>query len=161
MEVSVPDAVADEVVLLPPLFMDDPERFLILHAPSRATKGASSPFQVGADRVRAAPAARLANGREQRVCLLALDGDRQYDAGASFEILPSLLDMGGAVMPFRDFRLVAGGGRRGRLSPVRAGVHADRRRRPATTACACACATRLRPGGRVVPVGAGGVTSAR
>ena len=105
MEVSIPETTANEVVLLPPMFMDDPERWLILQAPSRATKGFSSPFQVAKNAFAPRPRPTLANGREQRICLLALDGNRQYDAGASFEILPSLLDTGGAVVPFGDFRL--------------------------------------------------------
>lgn len=105
MEVSIPETVPHEVVLLPPMFMDDPERWLILQAPSRATKGLSSPFQVARNAFAPRPRPILTNGREERVCLLALDGNRQYDAGASFEIVPSLLDTGGVVMPFNDFRL--------------------------------------------------------
>jgi VWFA-related protein len=129
MEVSIPQTVPNEVVLLPPMFMDDPERWLILQAPSRATKGPSSPFQVGHNAFAPRPRPVIANGREERVCLLALDGSRQYDAGASFEILPSLLDTGGGVVPFGDFRLtqaVAGddGYRRFVLSFTPAGIGA-------------------------------------
>jgi hypothetical protein len=105
MEVSIPERTSNEVVLLPPMFMDDPARWLILQAPSRATRASSSPFQVAQDVFAPRPRPVIANGREERVCLLALDGNRQYDAGASFEIVPSLLDGGGAVVPFGDFRL--------------------------------------------------------
>jgi VWFA-related protein len=105
MEVSIPETVPNEVVLLPPMFMDDPERWLILQAPSRATKGSTSPFQVARNAFAPRPRPVIANGREERVCLLALDGNRQYDAGASFEIVPALLDGGGGVVPFGDFRL--------------------------------------------------------
>lgn len=105
MEVSIPQAMPNEVVLLPPLFMDDADRWLIVHAPSKGTKVPGSPFQVARDVFAPRPRPTLTNGREQRVCLLALDGNRQYDAGASFEILPSLLDSGGLVVPFSDFRL--------------------------------------------------------
>jgi hypothetical protein len=105
MEVSIPETTPNEVVLLPPMFMDDPERWLILQAPSRATKATSSPFQVARSAFAPRPRPILANGREERICLLALDGNRQYDAGASFEILPSLLDTDGGVVPFGDFRL--------------------------------------------------------
>ncbi len=105
MEVSIPERTPNEVVLLPPMFMDDPARWLILQAPSRATKASSSPFQVAHDVFAPRPRPVIANGREERVCLLALDGNRQYDAGASFEIVPSLLDGGGGLVPFGDFRL--------------------------------------------------------
>jgi VWFA-related protein len=106
MEVSIPDTTPNEVVLLPPMFMDDAERWLILHAPSRGTKAPPSPFQVAQSVFAPRPRPTLTNGREQRVCLLALDGNRQYDAGASFEINPSLLDTGGSAIPFGDFRLM-------------------------------------------------------
>jgi VWFA-related protein len=105
MEVSIPETVPNEVVLLPPMFMDDPERWLILQAPSRATKGPASPFQVARSAFAPRPRPVISNGREERVCLLALDGNRQYDAGASFEIVPALLDNVGGVVPFGDFRL--------------------------------------------------------
>ncbi|HET9314744.1 MAG TPA: hypothetical protein VFQ51_04105, partial [Vicinamibacteria bacterium] len=105
MEVSIPQTVPNEVVLLPPMFMDDPQRWLILQAPSRTTKALTSPFQVAHDAFAPRPRPVIANGREERVCLLALDGNRQYDAGASFEIVPALLDHAGGVVPFGDFRL--------------------------------------------------------
>lgn len=105
MEVSVPEASAREVVLLPPLFMDDPQRFLVVQAPSFATQGTGSPFRVGASAFTPRPRPVVANGREQRVCVLAQDGGRAYDAGASFEILPTLVDQAGVPLPFRDFRL--------------------------------------------------------
>ena len=38
--------------------------------------------------------------------MLTQDGNRQYDAGASFEIVPALLDQSGSVLPFGDFRLM-------------------------------------------------------
>ena len=105
MEISIPEARPNEVVVLPPLFMDDPEHWLILQAPSRETRSSTSPFRVAQDAFAPRPRPSIANGREQRVCLLALDGNRQFDAGASFDIVPALLDAQGAVMPFKDFRL--------------------------------------------------------
>jgi VWFA-related protein len=105
MEVSVPEASPGEVVLLPPLFMADPQRFLVLPAPSSGTRTAGSPFRVGAEAFAPRPRPVVANGREQRVCLLAQDGGRAYDAGTSFEILPTLVDAAGTSVPFGDFRL--------------------------------------------------------
>ena len=89
MEVSIPDTVPNEVVLLPPMFMDDPDE---LADPARAVprppRAPASPFQVARSAFAPRPRPVIANGREERVCLLALDGNRQYDAGASFEIVP-------------------------------------------------------------------------
>ena len=88
----------------------------------------------------------VANGREQRVCLLAQDGGRAYDAGASFEILPTLVDAAGRVGAVRRLPAVAGGGGRRRLPALRPELHAVGRRRRATTACASASATRRAAG---------------
>ncbi|MET0554510.1 MAG: VWA domain-containing protein [Vicinamibacteria bacterium] len=105
MEVAVPEAAPGEVALLPPRFMDDPQRFVVLQAPSSATRGTGSPFRVGAVAFVPRPRPVVANGREQSVCLLAQDGGRAYDAGGSFEILPALVDAAGATVPLGDFRL--------------------------------------------------------
>jgi hypothetical protein len=105
MEVSVPEAAPGEVVLLPPLFMDDPQRFLVVQAPSSASLSTGSPFRVGAAAFTPRPRPVAANGREQRVCVLAQDVGRAYDAGTSFEIVPSLVDAAGAPVAIADLRL--------------------------------------------------------
>jgi VWFA-related protein len=106
LEVTIPETAPAEVTVLPPLFMDDAEKWVIVNAPSRGTRAASSPFRVAQNAFAPRPRPRLANGREERICLLAQDGNRQYDAGASFEIVPALLDQAGSVLPFGDFRLM-------------------------------------------------------
>src|SRR5207237_1335645 len=80
------------------LFMDDPERWVVVDAPSHAAHPPESPFRVE-DEVfvpRAQPS--LANGRTDRVCLLAYDGGRAYDPGASFEIKPQLVTSDGTAV---------------------------------------------------------------
>jgi hypothetical protein len=78
-------------MLFPPLFMDNPARWVVLDASSRAPNPPESPFRVADELF--APRARptLANGRTDRVCLLAYDGGRAYDPGASFEIKSQLV----------------------------------------------------------------------
>lgn len=106
MEVTIPETTPAEVTVLPPLFMDDAEKWVIMNAPSRGTRVSSSPFRVAQSAFAPRPRPLLTNGQEQRICLLAQDGNRQYDAGASFEIVPALLDQAGSVLPFGDFRLM-------------------------------------------------------
>jgi VWFA-related protein len=86
LEVNLPRFDSREVMLFPPLFMDDPSAWVVLDAPSHTADAPSSPFRIGGELF--APRARpsLANGRTARVCLLAFDGGRGYDPGASFQI---------------------------------------------------------------------------
>lgn len=106
MEVSVPEVSPAEVELLPPLFMDDPASFVVLQAPSSGARAAAgSPFRVGASAFTPRPRPVIGNGREHRVCVLAQDRGRAYDAGASFEIVPTLLDASGAPVRAGDIRL--------------------------------------------------------
>jgi VWFA-related protein len=96
LEVTMPAFDEGEVMLFPPLFMDQPARWLILDAPSPASKGAVSPFQVDKEPFTPITRPLLANGRTSSWCLMAFDGGRKYDPGASFEIKPSLVDKQGA-----------------------------------------------------------------
>jgi len=95
LEVSVPTFDAQEVFLSPPLFMDAPDRWVILEVQSRASQGLSEqPFKAG-ETFTPKVEPQLVNGQEQRVCVLAFDAARRYDPGASFEIEPRLLDGAG------------------------------------------------------------------
>jgi len=110
-EVSVPPFDTKEVLLFPPLFMDDPARWVILEAASRETKGVESPFYVASDAFTPRGGPRLVNGRPESVCLLAFDGGAHYDPGASFEIRPQLLAKDGTAVSLGRFevaRAVAG-----------------------------------------------------
>lgn len=90
LDVTVPDFDPAEVLLFPPLFMDEPKEWLILEAPSRSAARPMMPFLVAGETFTARARASLANGRIQRVCLMAWDAGRAYDPGASFEIKPQL-----------------------------------------------------------------------
>jgi VWFA-related protein len=98
LDITVPNFDPSEVLLFPPLIMDEPADWVILPAPSRSLPHPVSPFHVAAEAFtpRARPA--LANGRTDRVFLLAFDGGRGYDPGASFEIKPQLVDASGTAV---------------------------------------------------------------
>jgi VWFA-related protein len=105
LEVTVPPFEATEgVMLFPPLFMDDPNDWLILQA-RPPDEGAGTPFEVGGSPFTARARPRLENGRAESLCLLAFDGAAQYDPGASFEIRAQLLDERGAPVPAGDLRI--------------------------------------------------------
>lgn len=95
LDLSIPPLVPGEVVLLPPFVMDDRHRWLVLEAASPAARVPESPFRVGAEPFTPRARPRLANGKTESICLLAFDGGRHYDPGASFEIKPQLLDASG------------------------------------------------------------------
>jgi VWFA-related protein len=105
LEVTLPPFDRGHVLLFPPLFMDDPQRWIVLQAPSRSTQAAESPFQVAADAFTPRTRPRLVNGEAQSVCLLAFDGGARYDPGASFEIKPQLVDSSGTPVPVGRFQL--------------------------------------------------------
>jgi VWFA-related protein len=107
LAVTVPAFQAGSgVALFPPLFMDDPKSWLVLHARSMRTTGDRSPFVV--DEAPFVPRARprLRNGLAQRVCLLAFDGGVRFDPGTSFEIKPALLDREGEVVSVGKFQVL-------------------------------------------------------
>jgi VWFA-related protein len=113
LEVTVPSFDEGGVMLFPPLFMDDPAQWVVVHAPSRGEAGAPSPFRLA--EAPFAPRARpsVENGRATSVCLLAFDGAAQRDPGASFELRPQMLAADGspvAVGGFRVERSLAEGG---------------------------------------------------
>lgn len=94
-EVVVP--AFDGLVLAPPLFMDDPARWLAVQAPSRQTGTVDLPFHVGTDVFAPRSEVRLANGRTDSVVVMAYTGQAKYGEGAQFEIKAQLLKDGTAV----------------------------------------------------------------
>ena len=122
LDVNVPVFDASEVLLLPPLFMDAPAEWVILKAPSRS-QPALAPFVMGGEEFTPRARPLLVNGRDENVCLLAYDGGRRYDPGASFEIRPSLLDASGAAVPTGRFQMFERPGRGRRLPALRAPLH--------------------------------------
>jgi VWFA-related protein len=106
MEVTVPAFDPSEVMLAPPMLVEDPAPWLIVNATSRASAGPASPFAVGDAAFTPRPAGRLRLGQAASVLLIAYDAGRQYDPGASFEIKPALLDAAGIQVPAGKFILV-------------------------------------------------------
>jgi VWFA-related protein len=98
LEVTVPELDPAEVQLFPPLFMGDPADLVVLQAHSRSTREPLSPFVVGTEAFVPRPKPTLVNGRAETVCLLAFDGGRRFDPGASFEIKPKLVDHAGQAV---------------------------------------------------------------
>jgi VWFA-related protein len=94
------------VALFPPLFMDDPKGWVVLHARSVRTTGDRSPFVVDQDPFVPQARPRLRNGEAQRVCLLAFDGGVRFDPGTSFEIKPALVDHDGEVVSVGKFQVL-------------------------------------------------------
>ncbi len=105
LEVELPSFEASGVMLFPPLFMDDPQGWVVLRPASRSTPNHASPFRVADSEFVPRARPRAANGRATSVCLLAFDGGARYDPGASFEIRPQLLDADGAAVSVGGFRL--------------------------------------------------------
>jgi len=96
MDVTVP-AFTDRL-LYPPLFMDDPGRWIVVQATSRSGAPVESPLRVGPDAFAPRMNASLANGRSESVCVMTFDGGRSYEAGAQFQIGAQLINAeGGAV----------------------------------------------------------------
>ena len=116
---------AGEVVLLPPLFMDDPQR---LAGPAGAvvarTSGDDSPFRVAAERVHAAPAP-AARERARAARLPAGAGRRPRLRRGRVVRDPAVAHgRGRRAGAVRRLPAVAGGGRRRRLPPLRPELHA-------------------------------------
>ena len=116
-------------MLSPPMLVEDPSPWLILHAASRGSAGPASPFVVGPTAFHAAARGASASGSPSSVLLMAYDAGRQYDPGASFEIKPALVRCRGRDRRGGEVRPGQGGGRGRRLPSVPPPDHA--RRHPA------------------------------
>jgi len=96
LDLNLPAFDSADVMLFPPLFMDDPAAWIVIDAPSRSAVRVDSPFRVAQEPFAPRVRPSMANGRTERVCLIAFDGGRAYDPGASFEIKPQLVAADGA-----------------------------------------------------------------
>jgi VWFA-related protein len=96
LDLNLPTFDSPDVMLFPPLFMDDPALWVVIDAPSRGASPPESPFHVADEPFVPRVRPSMANGRTERVCLIAFDGGRAYDPGASFEIKPQLVAADGA-----------------------------------------------------------------
>lgn len=94
--VSLPSFEPGQVVLLPPLFMDDPTAWLSLKVPSRKNAEPEMPFRVEGELFVPRGRPRLVNGTPSRVCVMAFSGS--LDPKATFEIRSQLLDAAGKTV---------------------------------------------------------------
>ena len=98
-EVTVPGFEPGNLVLYPPLFMDDPSKRLVLPAASRVTGGLPDmPFHLGDAFFTPKMQPHLSNGRTDSVCVMAFDGGARYESGAEFQIKAQLLDGDGTAV---------------------------------------------------------------
>jgi VWFA-related protein len=74
LQLQMPAFDDDDVVLSPPLAMDDPRARLVLPAPSRRLPQLEIPFRLGETPFTAEPLPTLANGASREVCLMAWAG---------------------------------------------------------------------------------------
>jgi VWFA-related protein len=93
LDVTVP--AFTERLLYPPLFMDDPARWLVVQASSRSGAPVETPLRVGEDAFTPRMNASLTNGRSDSVCVMTFDGGRSYDPGAQFQIGAQLINAEG------------------------------------------------------------------
>ena len=70
----VPSFAGENVVLSPPLFMDDPRARLVIATPSRANQDFQIPFRLGETPFTAQASPVLRNGEAREVCLLVHGG---------------------------------------------------------------------------------------
>jgi VWFA-related protein len=96
VRLEMPAFATADVVLSPPLVMDDPRARLVVPAPSKRLPQLEIPFRVGETPFTAEPMPTLANGATQDVCLLAWGGGASDAAG---EIQARLVDASGAERP--------------------------------------------------------------
>jgi VWFA-related protein len=106
LEIELPPFDPAEVVVLPPLVMDRPDRGIVLEARSPSLRGVPSPFSVGDEAFAPRIRPTLRNGAAEKLVLMAFDGGRQYDPGASFDLRPALVDGEGAPVAGIRFSLV-------------------------------------------------------
>ncbi len=106
LQVIVPSFDAAGVALLPPLFMDDVQDWLVLRMSGQTTSKEGSPLRVASEPFVPRGRPRLMNGRAERICLLAYDGGHRYDPSAAFEITPRLVDGNGTQVPLRSVQIL-------------------------------------------------------
>jgi hypothetical protein len=105
LEVTVPPFVTGQRLLYPPLFMDDPGRWLVVQASSRSGAPVEIPLRVGDDAFTPRIDAILTNGRTDQVCVMTFDGGQTYDAGAQFQIGAQLINSEGNAVRFGKIAL--------------------------------------------------------
>jgi VWFA-related protein len=95
LRLEMPEA-EDDMVLSPPLALDDPRSRLVLPAPSRRLPGLEIPFRLADAPFTAEPRPSLANGAAREVCVMAWGADLRVAEDHALEVAPQLVDASGA-----------------------------------------------------------------
>jgi VWFA-related protein len=98
LEVTVPPYDAQRGFLLPPVLMDDADRWLALDM-SRKRGGAASPFEVDGQRFMPRADSEFRTGKAQPMVLIAYEPDRRTDPATDVQIRSSLTDGEGRQVP--------------------------------------------------------------
>jgi hypothetical protein len=98
LEVTVPPYDSQRGVLLPPMLMDDADRWLTLEM-SRKRGGGTSPFQVDGERFIPRADSELRPRKPQQMVLIAYEPDRRADPATDVQIRSSLTDGQGRHVP--------------------------------------------------------------
>ena len=97
LRVEMPEAEGDELVLSPPLAMDDPRTRVVLPAPSRGLPALEIPFRLAEAPFTAEPRPSFANGAAREVCVMAWGGDLRAAVDRLPELALQLIDASGTA----------------------------------------------------------------
>jgi len=97
LPLDVPAFAPGEVVLSPPLAMDDPRTRLVVPAASRARPQLDIPLRLGDTPFTAEPLPTLRNGAARELCVIAWSGAKRYGTQSAYDIEARLLDATGAA----------------------------------------------------------------
>lgn len=95
LQLDVPSFEAGQLVLSPPLAMDDPRSRVVLPTPSRSLAALDIPFRLEDTPFTAEPLPTLHNGTGRELCVLTWNGSAHYGKQSEFEIEALLLDAAG------------------------------------------------------------------
>jgi hypothetical protein len=104
-EIDVPSFEPGQIVLYPPLFMDDPGQGVILRERSGFEPHLAIPYRVAREAFTPPGRPQLDMGRTHRVCVMFSDGGTHYESGAKFEVKPQLLSSDGVPVRLSSLRL--------------------------------------------------------
>jgi len=95
LSLDMPAFGAGQLVLSPPLAMDDPRTRLVLPSASRALPSLEIPFRLEDAPFTAEPLPTLQNGGARDICIIVWSGAPQYGTTAGLEVEAALLDAAG------------------------------------------------------------------
>jgi VWFA-related protein len=99
VDVTVPPYNPRAGFLLPPVVMEDFDRWLKVEMVGRSGSGTASPFQVGGKPFLPRASLEVSGGSPERLVLIAYEPLRPTDPAASLEIRSSLVDQQGHTVP--------------------------------------------------------------